>query len=230
MQNENNQSAKKFWDKGYYIALILCVVAVGVSGYLFTTSLQPEETPAQASLAAPSTDATTAKPDKPVSATDPALPAAVTNLPTEPETPTETTAKPAVLTTVSPVEGAIAQTYSMDHLSYNATTKDWRTHDGVDFAAEVGTAVVAAADGVVEAVYDDDFLGKTVRVSHSGGYVTRYANLSEAVAVTVGQSVKAGDTLGTVGTTALLETGAEPHLHFAVFKNNVSVDPEKFLQ
>ncbi len=137
--------------------------------------------------------------------------------------------EPKTVKTSAPVEGEILQAYSMDHLAFNATTKDWRTHDGVDFLASVGTEVHAAADGTVEAVFADDFLGMTVTVRHADGYVTQYANLAEEVAVSVGQTVQAGDMLGTVGQTALLEVGDEPHLHFSVYRYNVSVDPSEFL-
>ena len=57
---------------------------------------------------------------------------------------------------MSPVEGSAIYGYSMEALSYNQTTRDWRVHDGVDIAAQAGTAVCAAADGTVYAVYSDD--------------------------------------------------------------------------
>ena len=59
--------------------------------------------------------------------------------------------------------------------------------------------------------------------------MTHYANLAEETAVTAGEQVAAGQKLGTVGKTALAEIGSEPHLHFAVYKNNVPQDPEAFL-
>lgn len=241
MQNIKKRLSKLFRGKGYYIALALCVAAVGVSGYLFTRSLseqnvESERLDALLQQPAASSAPQSTVPDKPASFTKPGLPAAVSDLPTEPpetavpsEPPATAPATPEPLQTVFPVEGTLLQTYSMDHLSYNETTRDWRTHDGMDFAAAAGTPVVAAADGVVESVFVDDFLGKTVTVRHEGGYVTHYANLAEEVPVAAGDAVKAGDTIGAVGATALLEIGSAPHLHFAVFKNNVSVDPERFL-
>ena len=128
-----------------------------------------------------------------------------------------------------PVDGAVVQGYSMDRLAYNATTRDWRTHAGMDIAAPEGSEVRAAAEGTVLAVFTDDLLGRTVTVEHADGWVTHYANLAGEVAVTAGDRVTAGQTLGTVGRTALAEVGSEPHLHFAVYRNNVPQDPEAFL-
>lgn len=128
-----------------------------------------------------------------------------------------------------PVEGAVVQRYSMDRLAYNGTTRDWRTHAGMDLAAPAGSEVRAAAEGTVAAVYEDELLGQTVAVEHPGGWVTHYANLAEEIAVSAGDRVEAGQVLGTVGRTALAELGSEPHLHFAVYRNNVPQDPEAFL-
>ena len=128
-----------------------------------------------------------------------------------------------------PVDGAVVQGYSMDRLAYNATTRDWRTHAGMDIAAPEGSEVRAAAEGTVLAVFTDDLLGRTVTVEHADGWVTHYANLAEEAAVSAGDRVEAGQVLGTVGRTALGEIGSEPHLHFAVYRNNVPQDPEAFL-
>lgn len=234
MQNEKKHPFfEKIRDKGYYIVLGLCVAAVGVSGYLFSRSMKkPSDTTSVAqkilsaapSVTLPSSDSSGKKSDS-VSASLQAVFGSDGKDDSDQAEPTEA----KITKTSAPVEGEIMQAYSMDHLAFNATTKDWRTHDGVDFLAPVGTEVHAAADGKVEAVFTDDFLGKTVTVRHADGYVTRYANLAEEVAVSVGQTVQAGDVLGTVGQTALLEVGDEPHLHFSVCRYNVSVDPEAFL-
>ena len=118
--------------------------------------------------------------------------------------------------------------YAMDCLCYNPTTRDWRTHNGMDFAAEAGTPVVAAADGTVYTIYQDETMGTTVVIRHEDGYVTTYSSLSTDVQVSVGQAVELGQTIGTVGTTALLETALGDHVHFSVTCNGQNVDPEGF--
>ena len=117
----------------------------------------------------------------------------------------------------------------MDALSYNPTTRDWRTHDGMDLAAEAGTAVLAAADGTVYTVYEDETMGHTVVIRHQDGYVTCYASLSEDVAVAPGDTVKLGQKIGTVGNSALLESALGDHIHFSVTRDDEPIDPQSFL-
>ena len=119
--------------------------------------------------------------------------------------------------------------YSMEALSYNETTRDWRVHNGMDIAADAGTEVVAAAAGEVYTVYEDDTMGTTVVIRHSGGYTTRYSSLSEDVRVSVGDKVTLGQVIGTVGSTALVETVIGPHVHFTVTYQDVLMDPVTFL-
>lgn len=136
---------------------------------------------------------------------------------------------PKKMQTVSPVEGQIISVYAMDNLTYNATTRDWRTHNGVDIAAEEGAVVRAAADGTVYTVYEDDVMGMTVVIRHVDGYVTTYASLAEDVAVAPGDPVKAGQKIGCAGTSAMMESAIGCHVHFGVTCNDKSVDPAEFL-
>jgi murein DD-endopeptidase MepM/ murein hydrolase activator NlpD len=98
-----------------------------------------------------------------------------------------------------------------------------RDHQGVDFGAPTGTAVMASADGVVvKAGYFGDY-GKYIRIQHTGGYQTAYAHLSKINdTVRVGAYVRQRDIIGAVGSTGLA-TG--PHLHYEVIHNNVHVNP-----
>lgn len=238
MQHDKKHSFKEIIrDRGYYIVLGLCVAAVGVSGYLFSKAVKPvsplSSTVQEVLSAAPTV--TVPKISEPEEKTAPAGKKAqeviATAVPKETENtlPTEPKQEQQLTKTAAPIEGEVIQVYSMEQLAYNPTTKDWRTHDGVDYLAPMGSEVYAAADGTVEAVFCDDFLGQTVTVRHAAGYVTRYSNLAEEVLVTVGQTVQAGDPLGRIGQTALLEVSQEPHLHFAVTRQELSVDPADFL-
>ena len=199
--------------KGYYIALILCAVAIGISGYLYYKNQDARQVSAdqQAEL---------------VDATQEG--SVVTTTPTDPQTTTESQDTRPVKR-VRPVSGEVVSGYAMDALSYNQTTRDWRIHNGVDIAAQAGTPVNAAAEGNVYAVYEDETLGTTVVIHHDGGYTTSYSSLSEEVSVKAGDKVTAGQTIGTVGNTAMLENAIGDHLHFAVCCGNASVDPEAFL-
>ncbi len=118
-----------------------------------------------------------------------------------------------------PVEGRISTEFGMQR--YINGRLAYR-HRGLDIAAPEGTAVLAAADGVVS-LADDSFLlhGQTVVVDHGHGVSTLYIHLSEIV-VKQGGAVKQGQMLGRVGATGVA-TG--PHLHFAVYAHHEAVDP-----
>ena len=201
-----------FGGKGYYIALILCAAAIGISGYVYYRNLdQTQEVLSDAGDGAA------------------AVATQQGSQGTAPTQGTDPTEKPT-LKTAAPVAGETVAEFAVDCLGYNETTRDWRTHHGVDIAAETGTQVCAAADGTVYAVYEDEALGTTVVLNHEGGYTTRYASLSQEVSVTPGDAVTLGQALGTVGTTALLENSLAPHVHFSVTCDGVSVDPAEFLK
>ena len=201
--------------KGYYIALVLCAVAIGVTGFLYYRNAdRPDDT-----LQTP-TNVVATQPNSDVQA--------VATQPNGDATPTVPAKKPGKIQ--SPIAGKTVTEYSMDALCYNQTTRDWRVHDGLDFAAEAGTAVWAAADGTVYTVYEDETMGMTVVVKHDGGYTTKYASLGKDVAVKAGDTVTAGQKIGTVGATALLESAIGDHLHFSVSCNGTVVDPVEFLK
>ena len=220
----NNKQGASANGKGYYIALVLCAVAIGISGYLYYANTNEEE-PAQLGGQDATVSATQEQPghkdDLPVIATQPDE---VTAAPT---VPVETTRK--AMKTVSPVEGETVAVYAMDELGYNATTRDWRVHNGVDIAAQEGSVVCAAGDGEVYTVYEDETMGMTVVIRHEDGFVTRYSSLAQEVTVKAGDRVKAGQAIGTVGTTALLESAIGCHVHFAVTHNDEPMDPGEFL-
>ncbi len=213
-------SKKKFTGsisgKGYYIALILCATAIGISGYLYYRNANPND----ASISKQPNDDVSNHGVQAVATT----PGDSTTPTVEPTAPT-----PKTIKTVSPLSGDTISGYAVDCLAYNQTTRDWRTHDGIDIAANAGTEVCAAAAGTVYSVYDDDTMGKTVVIRHDGGYTTRYASLGENTLVSPGQAVSAGEAIGTVGQTALLETALGDHLHFSVSCNGTAVDPTDFL-
>lgn len=99
-------------------------------------------------------------------------------------------------------------------------------HEGLDFAAESGTPIVVAADGVVlSASYHPDY-GNVVDVDHGDGLTSRYAHMSR-IDVKSGSLVKRGETVGLVGSTGR-STG--PHLHFEVRMLGIAQNPAHFLK
>ena len=215
------KSRKKFGNfsfsgKGYYIALILCAVAIGISGYVYYRNANQQD----AQMQAPTEDVGMLPEDSddiPAAATQPGD---TLQNPTDPNQPIQTGL---------PLTGETIYDYAMDVLSYNETTRDWRTHNGIDIAAEAGTTVCAAAAGTVYTTYVDDTMGATVVIRHQDGYVTTYSSLDSELLVQPGAAVTLGQAIGTVGNTAMLENALGDHLHFSVTCNGQYVDPSVFL-
>lgn len=99
-------------------------------------------------------------------------------------------------------------------------------HEGIDFPAEPGTPVVAAASGKVVAAGRHPQYGKILAIDHGNGLVSRYAHASQ-VHVGEGDLVVRGQRVAAVGSTGR-STG--PHLHFEVRLNGVPQNPARFLR
>ena len=223
MSNNNNKGG--IFGKGYYIALILCAAAIGISGYVYYRNANLEESQLQAAVS-DAVVATEPQEDLAVVVIEPQEVGDQTPA-TEPAT-TPTMPKRAIKT-AAPVAGQTVSEYAVDCLSYNQTTRDWRVHNGVDIAAEEGAEVLAAADGTVYTVYNDDTMGTTVVIRHDGGYTTTYSSLAEELKVGAGDAVSLGQAIGCVGSTALVETAIGPHVHFSVTYQDERMDPAEFL-
>ncbi|OBV29782.1 hypothetical protein BKN38_01525 [Helicobacter sp. CLO-3] len=96
-----------------------------------------------------------------------------------------------------------------------------RPHYGVDYAAKIGTPIIAAASGKVIFAGVRGGYGKVVEIAHGDGLKTLYAHMS-AIHTRTGASVKVGTIIGRVGNTGV-STG--PHLHFGVYKYNQPINP-----
>jgi len=130
---------------------------------------------------------------------------------------------------IMPVSGNVTFDYAMDKLVYSRTLEDWRTHSGIDLAAERGTNIKAAADGFISEVKNDPRFGATIIIDHQNGLKTVYSNLATTDTVTTNQKIKQGDIIGSVGNTALFESAEQPHLHFEVLKEGNPSDPREYL-
>lgn len=126
---------------------------------------------------------------------------------------------------IMPTIGNVSKTFSIDALVWSNTMEDYRTHNGIDICAAAGEGVMAAADGIVTEVYPDPMMGNTVVIAHDGESETVYQNLGDHIAVSVGDTVKSGEVIGTVGESAIIEIAEEPHLHFEMRVDGVRVDP-----
>ena len=151
-----------------------------------------------------------------------------TNL-TKQET-TEKTEPKTELSFVKPVEGDIVREFAKDNLIYSETLKEWTTHQGIDIKADKTTVVKAAEAGTVKSIKNDPRYGLTIVVEHENGFQTVYSNLLTSEFVVEGEKVEKGQSLGTVGNTAVFEIADEPHLHFEILKDSIPQDPSIYIK
>ncbi|HSI24648.1 MAG TPA: M23 family metallopeptidase [Methylotenera sp.] len=118
--------------------------------------------------------------------------------------------------------------------AYNSSSYGWRIdpfngnkafHEGLDFTANTGTPIRAAADGIVSSTEQGGAYGKLVKIEHGAGLETRYAHTSR-ILVKVGERVTKGQIVAEVGSTGR-STG--PHLHYEIRLNGAALDPRKYL-
>ena len=129
-----------------------------------------------------------------------------------------------------PLKGKIIKGFSNEVPVYSQTLDEYVIHSGVDIEAPADTQVLAAGDGTITKVYNDDKFGITIEVSHGYGIVTKYSNLSTTKMVGEGDVVKKGQPISGVGSSALFESLEPSHLHFEVIKDGVAIDPSDYLK
>lgn len=130
---------------------------------------------------------------------------------------------------ILPVVGEVTFAFAIDKLVYSKTLEEWRTHSGVDLAADRGTPVKAVGDGFVSDIKHDPRFGVTIIVDHGDGIKSLYANLASDDMVSPNQKIKQGDIIGCVGNTALFESAEQSHLHFEILKDDEPVNPDAWL-
>ncbi len=123
---------------------------------------------------------------------------------------------------ITPVEGRLSSLFGLKRF-FNDIPK--RPHNGLDIAAPIGTPILAPATAKVIDVGNYYFNGNTVFLDHGQGLLSAYLHMNK-IKVKLGQIVKQGEALGTVGATGRV-TG--PHLHWIVYLNMVEVDPALFI-
>lgn len=138
--------------------------------------------------------------------------------------------KQEVFSFEKPVEGEIIKEYAKDNLVYSETLEEWTTHLGWDIKADKTTVVKSSATGKVKSIKNDPRYGLSIIIEHQDGYETLYANLLSTEFVKVGEEVKQGQSIGTVGNTAAFEIADTAHLHFEITKNGENVDPSTLVK
>lgn len=205
MMNENQKKLQM--NRGLAIGLSLLIVAAIVITVIAVVSAKrpnpvPSETTTGTTTGTKPQETTTGKKEEPVIAEK--------------------------ISFIAPVSaGNVIGEWSADVPVFSNTMEDYRVHLGVDIKAEAGTPVYAAADGTVESVEFHPMMGQSIVITHADGYKTVYRNMQTRIptGIEAGTTVKAGDEIGYVGDTALIEIAEEPHLHFEIYKDDISEDP-----
>jgi murein DD-endopeptidase MepM/ murein hydrolase activator NlpD len=106
---------------------------------------------------------------------------------------------------------------------FHPILRTWRSHRGVDYAADAGTEIMATSDGVVIHRGHDSSYGNSIQIRHPNGFITRYAHMRGfRSGIVVGSRVRQSEVIGYVGSTGLA-TG--PHLHYEMLRGGRYMDP-----
>ena len=251
------EQIKKFLrSRGFALALLACLVAAAAAGVWAVRTVRdelkksyddlttPQEEPApepQLTLdpqeddvwQQPVTDAaeSAANVPKPASSASSSGAQSGSGLVHEPSalqgasSPASSSAAPA---STQPVSGRVLNAYSGDELVYSSTLGDWRTHNGVDYAASRGAEVTAPAAGKVVETGTDDKWGPVVAIEDASGRIWRVCGTTDAK-VKKGDTVSAGQTIGKVGSVSC-ECAEESHIHLEVMEGEKYLDPIKAMK
>jgi len=235
MQFENQKHARLIpKGGGFYLALALAVVAMGVGVWGSVNNSLRRNPFAAAEITAPSTinwgnyvtrpvieDFTQAVVDPAKNVPDPrsaVTSAAATEAATKPEN------APYTGNFALPFGTKIVKDYSGGEMVKSVTMGDWRVHNGVDFAGNQDAPVAAIQSGVVKSVAHDPLWGTVVTIDHGQGVVARYCGLAESSAPKEGRQVSQGEQLGIIAQVPC-ESAEGVHLHFEVLVNGKVADP-----
>ena len=240
MSFEKTKIGTFFARRGFFVALAVCLLAIGAAGWFAVGSLLPStrdsvdndsrissyqvaENSSQSTVDVgnpvsdvPAPPAESSEPDAPQDSSEPDVPAE----------PTDTA--PEATFFVLPVSGDITKEFSDTKLQYSETCRDWRLHPAIDIAGEKGGKVNAAGDGKVSDVYTDPLWGTTVEIDHGNGVISYYSGLDKNVKVNKGDVVDVNQCIGLIGTVPC-ECIEAVHLHFAMKQNDKWVSPLVFM-
>lgn len=226
---------KKVEGKGFYIILGLCVLAIGVTGYVIFFTNTIEDIPTDTTIDIDSIfDGNNDVPvnNEPEDDMDSNIEDTTGEMGdiTQSDEPTmnntDLNGEPVVKipNAVAPTAGDVVREFSGDQLVYDVTMDDWRTHNGTDYSCTQGDTIFCIRDGTVTNVFEDGLMGWSVSVKHADGIVSTYSGLSSIAVVKKGDVLKMGDAVGTAGGTAIAESNQPYHVHVSVTKDGKYID------
>jgi murein DD-endopeptidase MepM/ murein hydrolase activator NlpD len=230
---EKSKSGKK--NKGFYIALGVCLIAIGAAAWTTYDSVMNYSSPHSAQSEAAKTNKTvsgvfvnessTPASSKPVSST----PTVSSQKPVSSSPASKVQVKTTVANPSSfslPVSGKVLQSFSKKPV-YNKTLGDYRAHTGVDLSAKTGEEVKSIAAGTVASIQNGGEFGNTVTVKY-GSVEASYCGLNQ-ISVKKQQKIAQGQRIGTVGVNPT-EAEEGPHLHLVLKQDGQYIDPMSILK
>lgn len=252
MDNKTKQpgSKKESTKKGanFYIALVICVVAVGAAAFTTydsitryaapneRTNLQQsghmEKTPKRSHGDDPFPKDSTKEADETKASDSPSDRGKRRQVPRQHEanccddSPSEdiAVAGESAGLLVFPSGKSIIKEFSGQNPVYSKTLQDWRSHNGTDFAAEQGSKVQSITGGVVREIYEDPLLGFTMTVDHDGNFTAYYSGLGNTTLVNTSDRVEPGQEIASINDIPS-ETCDGSHLHLAIKKDGSFINP-----
>ncbi len=224
---KSNYSNQKI-GKGFYIALIVSVIAVGLTAYF--TVFNMENKLNERDLRPEIQDVTDwSVPEiEEVAKNQLGVIIEEASEDSQPESQNITLQDNKKGAYIMPVTGEIINPFSNKELVKNETLGEWRTHDGIDIKANEGTPVKSCFDGIVKDITNDAKWGITVEVEYPD-VTAYYCGLLDTVKVKKGQEIKLGDVIGEVGNTSIVESTEDFHLHLAMKKDGEWIDPMEII-
>lgn len=127
-----------------------------------------------------------------------------------------------------PVQGSIIMPYDMENTIYYSTLDEYKTNPGLVIQSSKGTAVKAAADGVITMIGEDDELGVYMNQAVGNDYIATYGQIVNPE-VAAGDFVEAGQTIAYINEPTRYYTKEGDNLYFAIERNGEAVDPLSFI-
>lgn len=229
LPEETNEEKRARINRVVYITAVILLVSIAIIAGIVSAANKakknPVETPPATSERTPSSQRPPASSNPPASTES----GAASESGSGSENPDSSVSSELPSFTL-PVSGTLSALHDPELQVFSPTMKDYRVHLGVDINTAEGASVFASADGVIQKVWDDPMMGKCVAIAHDGDSATFYKNLSETLAegIEKGKTVTAGQLIGTVGDSAMMEVAQEPHLHFEMTVGGLQVDPAAY--
>lgn len=233
-------SKRSLSAKCFYIAVALCLIAVGIAAKSAINGNSPapakpdrtqaglQISPDKQASRPPSASSESPMPDTPKGDDDTTVDSQ-TDTPAVQDSAEPTAAEPVATFFVMPLaEGEIIKNYSENELLYSETYRDMRLHRGLDIASSSSKSVTSAGDGRVTEIISDPQYGNVVVIDHGNGVVGRYSSIA-STAVSPGDIVNSLTVIGEIDTIPC-ECVEKPHLHLEFLVGEQYVSPLSVLE